>query len=464
MAVDSGEGVNLSTRGERPRRRRKLWPVLGGLLCLAVVSLLVMRWHWRAEFHRRIAAIRAAGFPVTGEELNAWYPWPQAGDNAADWITGAATLLRKLAQEEGRPLEALLRRMGDRLRPTEPLPPDLKASWEQYVRDNAKALESLHAPATVAESRYPLDFSAVPGGVLMPHLSGVGDSCRLLCLEAIVRAEDQDADGTAKAVETIVHVAQSLEKEPTVVSCLVRMVNANAGVVALERALNRVRFTEGQLARLQEAFQDLRPDEGLRRGLAGNRCMLLPVFEKPQILDRQVFDSLPPVPLLEAYSALGLSAREGIIFLDYMDECLRIAQLPAFEQPAAIEAAETGLRHRKGILLRQARYMPELIRRVTQEGVWSGLAVTALAVERYRLARGGLPQALDQLVPDYLAAVPQDPFDGTPLRYQRTDRGFLVYSVGEDGKDDGGKERGAEGQGESYDLLFRVERPSAGIP
>ncbi len=35
----------------------------------------------------------------------------------------------------------------------------------------------------------------------------------------------------------------------------------------------------------------------------------------------------------------------------------------------------------------------------------------------------------------------------------------MVYSVGEDGKDDGGKEEPRKKQGETYDLVFRVERP-----
>ena len=42
---------------------------------------------------------------------------------------------------------------------------------------------------------------------------------------------------------------------------------------------------------------------------------------------------------MEMYGAVGLAAREGTIFLDHMEECLQIAQLPAFQRPAAIEAA-----------------------------------------------------------------------------------------------------------------------------
>jgi hypothetical protein len=67
------------------------------------------------------------------------------------------------------------------------------------------------------------------------------------------------------------------------------------------------------------------------------------------------------------------------------------------------------------------------------------LALAAIALERYRVAHGDFPEKLEQLVPQFLAAVPQDPMAQQPFHYKRTDDGwFLLYSVGPDGKDDGG--------------------------
>ena len=47
-----------------------------------------------------------------------------------------------------------------------------------------------------------------------------------------------------------------------------------------------------------------------------------------------------------------------------------------------------------------------------------------------------LPPSLDALVPEYLDAVPRDPYDGKPLRYSAEKR--ILYSVGRDGIDSGG--------------------------
>ena len=42
----------------------------------------------------------------------------------------------------------------------------------------------------------------------------------------------------------------------------------------------------------------------------------------------------------------------------------------------------------------------------------------------------------------HLAALPEDPFSTGPLRYQRTQAGCVFYSVGLNGRDDGGLSRG----------------------
>jgi len=84
-----------------------------------------------------------------------------------------------------------------------------------------------------------------------------------------------------------------------------------------------------------------------------------------------------------------------------------------------------------------------------------------LAIQRYRLATGNLPHILGDLIPTYLDTIPKDPFDGKDLRYKKLDIGFIVYSVGEDGHDDGGPERPPSGQrrndSSTYDITFIIQ-------
>jgi len=66
------------------------------------------------------------------------------------------------------------------------------------------------------------------------------------------------------------------------------------------------------------------------------------------------------------------------------------------------------------------------------------LLIAEAAVRRFRLNTGKLPEELAQLVPDYLPAVPADPFSEGPLVYRRTGDDYLLYSVWINGRDDGG--------------------------
>jgi hypothetical protein len=72
-------------------------------------------------------------------------------------------------------------------------------------------------------------------------------------------------------------------------------------------------------------------------------------------------------------------------------------------------------------------------------------AVIALAIRLYRFDHGGnWPRDLNELTPAYLPAIPTDPFSPTdsPFRYKPDAAGGpIIYSVGEDGVDDGGSEQ-----------------------
>ena len=67
-------------------------------------------------------------------------------------------------------------------------------------------------------------------------------------------------------------------------------------------------------------------------------------------------------------------------------------------------------------------------------------AVTGCALERFRLKHGAYPESLTALAPEFLPSIPTDPIDGQPLRYKRAADGlFRLWSVGADGKDNGGE-------------------------
>lgn len=84
------------------------------------------------------------------------------------------------------------------------------------------------------------------------------------------------------------------------------------------------------------------------------------------------------------------------------------------------------------------------------------LLVTELALRCYQFDQVRAPVRLEELIPKYLQRLPQDPFSGQPLVYHSQGTNWLLYSVGPDGMDDGGKPvvRSTAGIVQSGDLFF----------
>ena len=67
------------------------------------------------------------------------------------------------------------------------------------------------------------------------------------------------------------------------------------------------------------------------------------------------------------------------------------------------------------------------------------LTIIAIALKRHQLRTGHYPSTLEVLVPDYLSSGQIDPMSGQPFHYRTNANGsFTLYSVGENGVDDGG--------------------------
>lgn len=81
----------------------------------------------------------------------------------------------------------------------------------------------------------------------------------------------------------------------------------------------------------------------------------------------------------------------------------------------------------------------DLVRRLGAGVAAVRCARLAVAIEQQRRSHGGLPERLTDIKSDGRADVLGDPFTGRPLQYVRTPNGYVLYSTGPDGVDDGGK-------------------------
>lgn len=141
-----------------------------------------------------------------------------------------------------------------------------------------------------------------------------------------------------------------------------------------------------------------------------------------------------------------LGGKRGAVveYARYMDQRIANARLP-YDSNLPTQAMPLHPLNRALMplcqCLRTGGHNPDADRFATEESdvAQNRLLLVALALRAYRAERGYRPNTLTELVPNYLRAVPADPFaTSAPLRYIRQDMNYLLYSIGPDCHDDGG--------------------------
>ena len=441
------------------RRGLRVSHVLLILLLVCIGLYVHYRLHSKSQLQGRIDAIRAAGYPVTCTELDKWYSIPENVENAAYTITDAFSHFKQWDKDRSKPLPVIGKA---KLPPrTEPLPEEMKILIAQYVADNNEALKLLHAAASIEHSRYPIDLSA-GFETNVPNLSELRGAVFLLKLEAILHTENGEGNLAVRSAKSCFGIARSLTKEPIMVSQLVRSACQSLAVTTIEYCINRIEFADEQLVELIDCVQNAECISDMSCAFVGERCMGISFFKAPGSVNPDLINGIPFRPILELYKAIGLADADEIVYLDLMDGYIKSGQLPLEKRLDAVKSVEARLQSTSKAHILLHVMMPALSRITTidiRNIAQLRTARAGLAIERYRLAAGGLPDTLTNLVPTYLNAVPTDPFDGKNLRYKKLETGFMVYSIGEDQIDDGGKEREKRtNESPNWDVTFIVER------
>jgi hypothetical protein len=445
----------------RKHRKSKFSYVLILLLLVCIAAFVIFRYTVKSKLQDKIEAIRAAGYPVTSEELDKWYSIPEDAENAAYIIMDAFSYYQDWDKTALEPLPLV----GQEKLPTrtEPLTQETKTLIAQYLSDNQKAIELLHEAALIEHSRYPIDLS-LGAGVRLDHLGEIRKGVRLLSLEVMLHSENKQPQLAARSVISMLSVANSLKDEPLNISQRVRWTCQALGINMLERAMNRTEFTDEQLHELGDVITKGEDFSVMSRAFAGERCNALSIMKMSgPIIPDIAGPAIPPTPVLELYKALGLADLDAIVYIDFTNDYIEATKLDLYESHKTAKEIEVRFQKLSKIHLLTRALMPSFSRIIDihlRNTAHLRAAGVALAIERYRLAEGKLPETLTDLVPAYLETVPDDPFDSTEMKYKKLDKGYVVYSVGDDLTDNGGQERMQRQQGKrpDWDITFIIER------
>ncbi len=455
------EIVSMSSEQKNSRRYRVPWRWAGGLALLTITALL---W-WSGtretaldqEITRRLAELRASGEPIDAQDLERLFPDPPPGEDALLLLSNAMSF----AVDHPPPASTPLIMSGPSPLRTEALAEPMAGQLHAYCEETKAIFNTLVPwPTTV---RFGSHWQKGMESHSVAPFQKVRSLSHLLTAHAFDAVETKEP---SRATEMLVRSFQFSQTVPSdsLVGHMIKQACAGLTTTVTERALNRVSFTDADLVRLANA---LPPNTNqLINALQGENVLGFWAFQECKGGRRfdDVMGRSPTEPWWK--SALqkllpGRNEYNDYDFLAFLAFC-RSSRATHFRSPGetitnfiVVSAA-----YSDSVTSKIAQRVPNLTKpmRTHFENEARYIALrTALAIERHRLAHEGrMPWSLEELVPAYLPAVPHDLFDNQPLRFNLLPIGYVLYSLGADGVDDGGLEK--TNNATKYDVTFTVER------
>ncbi len=419
-------------KSPRTRWRRRITLALLVLVVAAGGGIGLMFYLAEHQWHEAVAEADRLDPGWRFEELESRRDVIPDVENAARRVLAAAAALPASwppVTPGVRPLNALA--------PTEPLTADL-VGLLTAVRAGAPAgLDEARKLKDLPRGRFPiaLDPTSVPD--LGAHTTEVLRVSQLLIPDALLRADDHDLDGATDATLALVNLARSCGDAPDYGAQHVRM-KLRAPSWQIERILAQGPPSAARLVALQRLLEAEEREPLFLFGARGLRAWMHATLEA-------VHEGRMHPGGLPGWASPGLAANLRPTALRTTTRVVEIAKRPVEEQDEALrqqwlpEADDGSFLARVYIGPKIHKVAADLLRDQLRSQAELRVLIVALAAERYRRDHDGWPASAAALVPDYLGAVPTDPFDGRPLRYLRVVDGVIVYSTGPDGTDEGGK-------------------------
>jgi hypothetical protein len=478
---------------EKPKRR---WTLPVVVLVLVLLPVLVgVAWYFNyrtsgaSSVEQLKAKIKARGEPLTLADLAATYP------PIPDPSNGAVALLQEWKKESpvfwqafedgaklvpdraARHYDNALPFMGSdfqQISHSTVLQSSNLIAAENYLRENKEHIETVRAALHYSQFRFPVQIT---NGfeTLLPHLSEVKHEALNFRVAGLVASERGDVDGAISNIEDTARAGDAVAAEPFLISQLVRIACYTMAIADMERLLSQRSLSAAQLEKIEGLLNRLQMTGAARKTLVTERATDLAIFKMPaSVLDRI---GSQPGDDTDSSSSRGASIAQGILELTGLRDMDKRLMLETFEQaiplvdrddPEAIEQYEVLFRE---VQAEARKFPPKILTAMLLPGLGEAMhrfaqlearrraALSAIAVERFRLAHDGhLPAKLDELKPQFLTDVPKDPFDGQPLRFKQQSPGYVIYSVGADRVDNDGLDRAKRYPRKDYDETFTVER------
>lgn len=437
------------------KKKRKIWWVVGGSLSIVLFVAYALGTFSSIALNRELAEARSAGFPVEPEDLFL-EPAPKDEDNAARFYEQMVELPEPSGKEyeiQGSHHLAVLSGYSDFDRD----------QVQSYFAANSQLIRLAESASDRPGFFMNKDWSN-PVTVLFPELAKSKHVSKLFASRATLRQEEGDVEGALTDLGRILVIAEHMQASGHIIGQLVAIADRRIYAKAVETMASfptaNEQFYTGVLAQLDQWPTRVDWTQALR---------------------------------LEAYSSVWIPRNLDSFFDEYYDSGVFDSGWPEDESDWEMlswrlpktrnDAASLSLEYWTHVL---ETYDPDSIdpmtwargidaRMPSGSGFWraSEALVIWFSLDLEPAIRSGISDSANREVlasslvailayrqsNDYLASgLRTDPWSGADLIFKEVGNGFMLYSIGQNGIDDGGdRER-------SNDIVFEYPRARAPAP
>jgi len=410
--------------------------VLLGFVAAVLVVRAVLNFTEGRRLTRTLAGLKEQGIPLTVGELIP--PCPEGENGATLWK--AAEELYAFEGEDNK----LITKVYQAFVRNEGISPEEWSALGRLIEKNRRMLDLI--PEVAAKPRFQYGDRELPSFERrMPFVIKVLRSARLLGFEAFMAAENGDVRGSLDSLRTGLRFAPKIAEESSLIAYLIALADVKLCLHFLNRSLSGRAAAEDLLLPLLDDLGERQIERWkalLQNSMRGERVVFLDIgladartwatsiggkglWERlglwliRPLIKRDVRRSLPIYADLETMVALPYYQTRDL-WKPHND---RLEGLPwyAVVSKLAIPGMDAAC-------MKVATF--DALARATRAG---------LACRIHKGRTGQYPESLEALVPGLLDEVPIDPFTGKSFVYRRDGEGFIVYSLGSNRKDDGGR-------------------------
>ena len=414
------------------RRRHK--PILA-VIAILIISHAVVTFVLGRRVQAEITSIRSEGNPTTAADL--------AGAKIPD-EENAAVLYRKafefMSTEQGEDDSGVIGTVVSRSERAKD--PTLWNKAAEVLPRYQGVISLIEQAQMRPKCRFPINWNQ-GFGAQFRHLAPMRRLAQLLYAQALIDAKAGKMDKALRSTGLAFKLSDSLKDEPTLISQLVRVSVISIGARTFTDVLEYGSIDETQAKRLYGTLSGISMDSSMVTAMRGGRALGLLAFQ----------DVRKNSPLASALEEAGHLPRVVRTWpwrpMFYADELYYLRRANVSVRRATFPYRDFGkfpdpYRHKdppryaflSGVI------MPVYTRaRSAADRAQASINGTqiVLALQAYKDRYDGYPASFGELRAKLGWPLPEDPFSGKDFAYKRQGNGFILYSVGENLKDDGAR-------------------------